>query len=231
MGLHWQGQCISQKWRALLSQPWTPCNLLLMQLTSAVHAHSQAVFLSPYSHSSFLPPSSGLQSGKMKLPHPEGCPSKLYKVMQRCWAPSPKDRPSFSEIANMLGESPSESKAWAGKHWPLVARVGIGQNLVLTLDCYRLSDGTHKPKGTMNFYTNGQMDIVPLPEASLSGPVPLCLTRLCFSRFLPPISTGLLNIQEMQGVLGATTGQFHSGKSVADLGTSLSWHIPSIFVL
>ncbi|XP_053169066.1 inactive tyrosine-protein kinase 7 isoform X1 [Hemicordylus capensis] len=53
----------------------------------------------------------GLQSGKMKLPHPEGCPSKLSKVMQRCWAPSPKDRPSFSEIANMLGESPSESKA------------------------------------------------------------------------------------------------------------------------
>ncbi|XP_033000825.1 inactive tyrosine-protein kinase 7 [Lacerta agilis] len=54
---------------------------------------------------------SGLQSGKMKLPHPEGCPSKVYKVMQRCWAPSPKDRPSFSEVANMLGESPSESKA------------------------------------------------------------------------------------------------------------------------
>ncbi|XP_048338487.1 inactive tyrosine-protein kinase 7 [Sphaerodactylus townsendi] len=53
----------------------------------------------------------GLQTGKMKLPHPDGCPSKVYKVMQRCWAPSPKDRPSFSEIANMLGESPSESKA------------------------------------------------------------------------------------------------------------------------
>ncbi|KYO22249.1 inactive tyrosine-protein kinase 7 [Alligator mississippiensis] len=53
----------------------------------------------------------GLQSGKVKLPHPEGCPSKLYKLMQRCWAPSPKDRPSFSEIANMLGESPSDSKA------------------------------------------------------------------------------------------------------------------------
>ncbi|XP_060103926.1 inactive tyrosine-protein kinase 7 isoform X2 [Heteronotia binoei] len=53
----------------------------------------------------------GLQNGKMKLPHPEGCPSKVYKVMQRCWATSPKDRPSFSEIANMLGESPSESKA------------------------------------------------------------------------------------------------------------------------
>ncbi|KAM6460905.1 inactive tyrosine-protein kinase 7 [Liasis olivaceus] len=53
----------------------------------------------------------GLQSGKMKLPHPEGCPSKCYKAMQRCWALSPKDRPSFSEIANMLGESPLESKA------------------------------------------------------------------------------------------------------------------------
>uniref|UniRef100_A0A7M4EQM9 Inactive tyrosine-protein kinase 7 n=1 Tax=Crocodylus porosus TaxID=8502 RepID=A0A7M4EQM9_CROPO len=53
----------------------------------------------------------GLQSGKVKLPHPEGCPSKLYKLMQRCWAPSPKDRPSFSEIANTLGDSPSDSKA------------------------------------------------------------------------------------------------------------------------
>lgn len=65
----------------------------------------------PYSKLADKEVLTGLQSGKMKLPHPEGCPSKLYKVMQRCWAPSPKDRPSFSEIANMLGESPSESKA------------------------------------------------------------------------------------------------------------------------
>ncbi|MGH0129944.1 UNVERIFIED_CONTAM: hypothetical protein FKN15_062672 [Acipenser sinensis] len=53
----------------------------------------------------------GLQGGKMKLPVPEGCPSKLYKLMVRCWAPSPKDRPSFSELANALGEIPADSKA------------------------------------------------------------------------------------------------------------------------
>uniref|UniRef100_A0A8C8VQM5 Inactive tyrosine-protein kinase 7 n=1 Tax=Pelusios castaneus TaxID=367368 RepID=A0A8C8VQM5_9SAUR len=53
----------------------------------------------------------GLQAGRMKLPHPEGCPSKLYKLMQRCWAPSPKERPSFSELATALGDSPSDSRA------------------------------------------------------------------------------------------------------------------------
>uniref|UniRef100_A0A8U8CGQ6 Protein tyrosine kinase 7 (inactive) n=1 Tax=Geospiza parvula TaxID=87175 RepID=A0A8U8CGQ6_GEOPR len=53
----------------------------------------------------------GLQSGKTKLPAPEGCPSRLAKLMQRCWAPSPKDRPSFSELATTLGDSPADSKA------------------------------------------------------------------------------------------------------------------------
>lgn len=53
----------------------------------------------------------GLQSGKTKLPQPEGCPSRLTKLMQRCWAPSPKDRPSFSELAAALGDSPADSKA------------------------------------------------------------------------------------------------------------------------
>uniref|UniRef100_F7AGL8 Inactive tyrosine-protein kinase 7 n=1 Tax=Ornithorhynchus anatinus TaxID=9258 RepID=F7AGL8_ORNAN len=54
----------------------------------------------------------GLQTGKARLPQPEGCPSKLYRLMQRCWAPSPKDRPSFTEIASALGDSPAaESKA------------------------------------------------------------------------------------------------------------------------
>ncbi|KAG7462822.1 hypothetical protein MATL_G00188820 [Megalops atlanticus] len=52
----------------------------------------------------------GLQGGKMKLPVPENCPSKVYKLMVRCWASSPKDRPSFSELANALGELPSNSK-------------------------------------------------------------------------------------------------------------------------
>ncbi|XP_063523083.1 inactive tyrosine-protein kinase 7 isoform X20 [Pongo pygmaeus] len=51
-----------------------------------------------------------LQAGKARLPQPEGCPSKLYRLMQRCWALSPKDRPSFSEIASALGDSPVDSK-------------------------------------------------------------------------------------------------------------------------
>uniref|UniRef100_A0A7N5JMW2 Protein tyrosine kinase 7 (inactive) n=1 Tax=Ailuropoda melanoleuca TaxID=9646 RepID=A0A7N5JMW2_AILME len=51
-----------------------------------------------------------LQAGKARLPHPEGCPPKLYRLMQRCWALSPKDRPSFSEIANALGDNPADGK-------------------------------------------------------------------------------------------------------------------------
>uniref|UniRef100_H3B0U8 Inactive tyrosine-protein kinase 7 n=1 Tax=Latimeria chalumnae TaxID=7897 RepID=H3B0U8_LATCH len=52
----------------------------------------------------------GMQSGKLKLPAPEGCSSRHYKLMQRCWGASPKDRPSFSELANTLSDTPSSSK-------------------------------------------------------------------------------------------------------------------------
>ncbi|KAM3930662.1 inactive tyrosine-protein kinase 7 [Leptodactylus fuscus] len=52
----------------------------------------------------------GLQGGSLKLSAPENCSSRYYKLMQRCWASSPKDRPSFSEIANTLGDSPSDNK-------------------------------------------------------------------------------------------------------------------------
>ncbi|XP_029926803.1 inactive tyrosine-protein kinase 7 [Myripristis murdjan] len=52
----------------------------------------------------------GLQTGKLKLPVPEGCPSKVYKLMVRCWAPSLKERPSFTDIVHALGELPSDSK-------------------------------------------------------------------------------------------------------------------------
>ncbi|KAI1894650.1 hypothetical protein AGOR_G00117940 [Albula goreensis] len=52
----------------------------------------------------------GLQGGKVKLPVPDNCPSKVYKLMMRCWASSPKERPSFSELVNALGELPSNSK-------------------------------------------------------------------------------------------------------------------------
>ncbi|XP_063731521.1 inactive tyrosine-protein kinase 7 isoform X1 [Eleginops maclovinus] len=52
----------------------------------------------------------GLQTGKLKLPVPDGCPSKIYKLMARCWALSLKERPSFTEIVQALGELPSDSK-------------------------------------------------------------------------------------------------------------------------
>lgn len=52
----------------------------------------------------------GLQEGKLKLPPPNGCPSRIYKLMLRCWASSPKDRVSFSDVVSALGDLPSESK-------------------------------------------------------------------------------------------------------------------------
>uniref|UniRef100_A0A673KXQ4 Inactive tyrosine-protein kinase 7-like n=1 Tax=Sinocyclocheilus rhinocerous TaxID=307959 RepID=A0A673KXQ4_9TELE len=51
-----------------------------------------------------------LQEGKLKLSPPQGCPSRVFKLMVRCWAASPKDRLSFSDIAAALSDLPSESK-------------------------------------------------------------------------------------------------------------------------
>ncbi|KAF4083268.1 hypothetical protein AMELA_G00138020 [Ameiurus melas] len=52
----------------------------------------------------------GLKEGKLKLSPPHGCPSRIYKLMLRCWASSPKDRVSFSDIVTALSDLPSESK-------------------------------------------------------------------------------------------------------------------------
>ena len=35
-----------------------------------------------------------------RLPHPQGCPEELYKLMLKCWAQRPTDRPHFSDILN-----------------------------------------------------------------------------------------------------------------------------------
>uniref|UniRef100_A0A8C1T4N6 Inactive tyrosine-protein kinase 7 n=1 Tax=Cyprinus carpio TaxID=7962 RepID=A0A8C1T4N6_CYPCA len=51
-----------------------------------------------------------LQEGKLKLSPPQGCPSRVFKLMVRCWAASPKDRLSFSDICAALNDLPSESK-------------------------------------------------------------------------------------------------------------------------
>ncbi|KAM6972799.1 inactive tyrosine-protein kinase 7a [Aplochiton taeniatus] len=51
-----------------------------------------------------------LRSGGLRLPLPQGCPSRVYKLMCLCWAPSPKDRPCFTEALATLSELPNESK-------------------------------------------------------------------------------------------------------------------------
>ncbi|KAA0712546.1 Inactive tyrosine-protein kinase 7 [Triplophysa tibetana] len=51
-----------------------------------------------------------LQEGKLKPSPPQGCPSRVYKLMAKCWAGSPKDRLSFSDIVTALSDLPSESK-------------------------------------------------------------------------------------------------------------------------
>ncbi|XP_076831299.1 inactive tyrosine-protein kinase 7 [Brachyhypopomus gauderio] len=61
----------------------------------------------PLSHEEVL---EGLQAGTLKLPAPEGCASKVYKVMTRCWAKSVKERPSFSELLQALADIPLDSK-------------------------------------------------------------------------------------------------------------------------
>lgn len=63
-----------------------------------------------FNSSSVSAASSALKAGKLKLPVPDGCPSRIYKLMVRCWALSLKERPSFTEIVQALGELPSNSK-------------------------------------------------------------------------------------------------------------------------
>ncbi|KAM9476533.1 inactive tyrosine-protein kinase 7 isoform 1-T1 [Clarias gariepinus] len=64
----------------------------------------------PYSSLSHEDILEGLQAGMLTLPAPEACPSKVYKLMTRCWAPSLKERPSFSELVQALGDIPLDSK-------------------------------------------------------------------------------------------------------------------------
>ncbi|KAI4885305.1 hypothetical protein NFI96_012264 [Prochilodus magdalenae] len=64
----------------------------------------------PYSTLSHEEVLEGLQAGTLKLSAPEACPSKVYKLMTRCWALSLKERPSFNELVQALGDIPLDSK-------------------------------------------------------------------------------------------------------------------------
>lgn len=41
----------------------------------------------------------------VRLSRPEVCTDELYSLMQRCWMENPDDRPTFSEISEILDEN------------------------------------------------------------------------------------------------------------------------------
>lgn len=42
-----------------------------------------------------------LKSGR-RLKRPEICTDELFEIMKRCWCQNPDERPSFSELVNLL---------------------------------------------------------------------------------------------------------------------------------
>ena len=50
-----------------------------------------------------------LKSGDLELDMPPNCPEEMVALIGRCMADSPKDRPSFSEIAISVGEMQVDS--------------------------------------------------------------------------------------------------------------------------
>ena len=44
-----------------------------------------------------------LQQG-YRMPHPQGCPDKLHKIMMDCWQEDPASRPSFQSLQWELEE-------------------------------------------------------------------------------------------------------------------------------
>uniref|UniRef100_A0A672P3U9 Inactive tyrosine-protein kinase 7 n=1 Tax=Sinocyclocheilus grahami TaxID=75366 RepID=A0A672P3U9_SINGR len=52
----------------------------------------------------------GLQAGTLHLSPPVNCPAHVCSLMSRCWASSPKERPTFSEILQTLTDSSTDTK-------------------------------------------------------------------------------------------------------------------------
>uniref|UniRef100_A0A673IBL6 Inactive tyrosine-protein kinase 7-like n=1 Tax=Sinocyclocheilus rhinocerous TaxID=307959 RepID=A0A673IBL6_9TELE len=52
----------------------------------------------------------GLQAGTLRLSPPVNCPAHVCSLMSRCWASSPKERPTFSEILQTLTDSSTDTK-------------------------------------------------------------------------------------------------------------------------
>ncbi|XP_026133517.1 inactive tyrosine-protein kinase 7 [Carassius auratus] len=52
----------------------------------------------------------GLQAGTLRLSPPVNCPAHVCSLMSRCWASSPKERPTFTEILQTLTDASSDTK-------------------------------------------------------------------------------------------------------------------------
>ena len=45
----------------------------------------------------------------LRLTKPEGCPGRVYKMMEKCWADDKEDRATFGRLFEDLSEMPRES--------------------------------------------------------------------------------------------------------------------------
>ena len=50
------------------------------------------------------------QEGEVRLTIPNSVPKPLAAIMEKCWNPSPRGRPTFADIVSALGDMLAESK-------------------------------------------------------------------------------------------------------------------------
>jgi hypothetical protein len=86
-----------------------------------------------------------IQSG-YKAPKPPKCPESLYKVMCKCWALNPTDRPSFEALVHIFSESEFEQSAGSTQNiaaWgPNRARSSMTSGSSAVVDAAYIAKGT-----------------------------------------------------------------------------------------
>lgn len=93
---------------------WTaPEAALNYQLSSKSDVWSFGIFLHEViTHCQFLP-YRGMTNGEVlykiqqgyRMPQPQGCPDKLYAIMQNCWKKDPDSRPTFHTLQGQLEDA------------------------------------------------------------------------------------------------------------------------------
>ena len=59
-----------------------------------------------------------------RMPSPEDCPSKMYKLMAECWDAEPLQRPSFKELFQSIDRMREESSSYLldEDHYTVIVR-------------------------------------------------------------------------------------------------------------